>query len=118
MKARLPQGFNGGGGASNMQGILKQAQKMQEDMEKLTAELEEREYTATAGGNMVTAIVSGKKKIKKIALAPEVVDPDDIEMLEDLVVAAVNEAIEKAETEAAAEMEKIQGQMPNIPGLF
>lgn len=116
MKARLPEGFNQKG--NNMQDILKQAQQMQQDMQDKQAELETREYTAVAGGNMVTAVVDGTKTVKSIKIAPEVVDPNDIEMLEDLVTAAVNEALSNAEKDAAKEMEAIQSQMPNIPGLF
>ena len=116
MKARLPQGY--GGGPSNMQGMLKQAQKMQEDMNRLQEELQLREYSAQAGGGAVTAVVGGNKELKSLKLSPEVVDPEDIEMLEDLIVAAVNEATKKCEADASEEMSKITGQMPNIPGLF
>ena len=117
MKARLPQGFNQGG-AGNMQNLLKQAQKIQEDMQNMSAELEERTYTATAGGELVSATVKGTKHITEITISPDVVDPDDIEMLQDLVVAAVNSAIEAAEKDSEEEMAKIQAQMPQMPGLF
>ncbi len=116
MKARLPQGM-GGGGMNNM---LQRAQKMQEEMAAKQAELEDREYSASAGGGMVEATVSGKHMVKSIKIKPEAVDPDDIEMLEDLVTAAINAAINEAETTAAAEMEKITSgfNIPGMPGLF
>ncbi len=116
MKARLPQGY--GGGPSNMQGMLKQAQKMQEDMAKLQEELEQREYTAKSGGGMVEAVVGGNKELKSLKISPEAVDPDDVEMLEDLIIAAVNEALREMETVSSEEMSKITGRLPNMPGLF
>lgn len=96
MKARLPQGYGGGGGG-NMQAMLKQAQKMQEDMANAQAELEQREYSATVGGGMVSATVSGTHLVKSIELKPEAVDPDDTEMLSDMIMAAVNEALREGE---------------------
>lgn len=116
MKARLPKGM-GGGAPSNMQQIAKQAQKMQENMEVLTAELEEKEYTATAGGDVVSATVTGKMEVKVIDVKPEVVDPDDTEMLCDLIAAAVNEAIREATADKEEKMEAVSGGL-NIPGLF
>ena len=92
MKARLPQGM-GGGGAANLQQLARQAQKMQEQMEQITTELEAKEYTAAAGGGAVSATVTGKMEVKNIDIKPEVIDPDDAEMLGDLVAAAVNEAL-------------------------
>ena len=89
MKARLPQGFNTPG-AANLQQLARQAQKMQEQMEAITAELEEKEYTAAAGGDAVKAIVTGKMEVKAVEIKPEVIDPEDAEMLGDLVTAAVN----------------------------
>ncbi len=115
MKVRLPQGQ--GGGPSNMQSMLKQAQKMQEDMAAKQAELEEKEYEASAGGGVVSVKMNGKKEVLSVKIDPEVIDPDDAETLEDLVVAAVNEAIKKVESESAQEMQKITGSM-SIPGLF
>ena len=109
--------FGGFGGGMNMQAMVKQAQKMQQDMAKLQAELEEREYTVSSGGGVVEIVISGKKELKSISIKPEVVDPEDIEMLQDLILAAVNEAIRTVEETAASEMEKITGQMA-IPGLF
>ena len=116
MKARLPQGY-GGGGAGNMQSMIKQAQKMQEDMARMQEELDTREFTAAAGGGAVTAVVDGKHMVKSLAIKPEVVDPEDVEMLADLVMAAVNEAIRQAVDTSEAEMGKVTGGM-NIPGMF
>ena len=115
MKAHLPQGF--GGGPSNMQGVIKQAQKMQERMAELQAELDEREYDFTVGGGMITIKINGKKEMQSIEIKPEVVDPDDIEMLQDLIVAGVNEAISSIEKTNNDEMSKVTGNL-NIPGMF
>lgn len=118
MKARLPNGR--GGGPANMQGIMKQAQKMQEDMQALQAELDEREYEVKAGGGVVTVKINGKLEVKSIDIDPDVVDPDDIETLSDILVAGVNEAIKKVNETNSAEMGKVTGSlsMPGIPGLF
>ena len=115
MKVRLPQGQ--GGGPSNMQAMLKQAQKMQEDMAAMQEELESREYDISAGGGVVNVKINGKKEILSVKISPEVVDPDDIETLEDLIVAAVNEAVKKVESVSADEMQKITGSM-GLPGMF
>ena len=115
MKAHLPQGF--GGGPSNMQGVIKQAQKMQERMAELQAELDEREYDFTVGGGMITIKMNGKKEMQSIEIKPEVVDPDDIEMLQDLIVAGVNEAISSIEKTNNDEMSKVTGTL-NIRGMF
>lgn len=117
MKARLPQGMNNSGGAANIQQLARQAQKMQENIEKITAELEEKEYTATSGGGMVTATVSGKLEVKSITMNPEIVDPEDVEMLCDVVTAAVNEAIRSAVTEKDEKLNAVSGGL-NVPGLF
>ena len=103
-----------------MQAMIKQAQKMQEDMAAKQEELEAREYDISAGGGVVNVKINGKKEILSVKLAEEIVDPDDIETLEDLIVAAVNEAIKKVEATAAAEMQTITGSMalPGMPGLF
>lgn len=114
MKARLPQGY--GGGAQNLQQLARQAQKMQSDMEAATEELNAKEYTASAGGGMVTVTVSGELEIKKLEISPDVVDPEDIEMLADLVTAAVNEAIRNANTDKEETMNKISGGM-NLGGF-
>lgn len=105
-------GFPGGGGMpGNMNSLMKQAQKMQRQMEEATKALEEEEVTATAGGGAVEVTVSGKKEVTKIKLSDEVVDPDDIEMLEDLIVAATNEALRQMEEKAQSSMSKITGGM-------
>ena len=96
--------------------MIKQAQKMQADMEKTQAELQEKEYTATAGGGVVSATVDGKHMVKAITIDPEAVDPDDIEMLEDLVAAAINATVKQVDETAEAEMGKLTGGL-NIPGL-
>ena len=98
-----------GGMPGNMNNIMKQAQKMQKQMEEAQAQLEESSYTATSGGGAVEVTISGKKEITSIKFDPEVVDPDDIEMLEDLTMAAVNEAIRKIEEVSAQKMSKITG---------
>ena len=115
MKVRLPQGM--GGGPSNMQAMIKQAQKMQEDMAEKQAELESREYDVAAGGGVINIKINGKKEILSVKIDPEVVDPDDVETLEDLIVAAINEGIKKVESISAEEMQKITGNM-SIPGMF
>ena len=115
MKARLPQGM--GGGPSNMQGMLKQAQKMQEDMARVQEELAATTYSATVGGGMVTATVDGSHELKELTIQPDAVDPDDVEMLTDLVMAAVNEAIRKAAADSEEKMGAITGGM-SLPGLF
>ena len=99
-----------------MQAMLRQAQKMQEDMAAKQEELEAREYDVSAGGGVINLKINGKKEILSVKLAEEIVDPDDIETLEDLIVAAVNEAIKKVETDASEEMGKITGGM-NLPGM-
>lgn len=100
-----------------MQSMLKQAQKMQEDMAAKQEELEAQEYDISAGGGVVNVKINGKKEILSVKIDPEVIDPDDAETLEDLIVAAVNEAIKKVETVSAEEMQKITGAM-GMPGLF
>ena len=110
MKARVPQG-------PSMNAMIKQAQKMQEDMAAKQEELEAREYDVSAGGGVVNVKINGKKEILSVKLAPEIVDPDDIETLSDILVAAVNEAIKRVEDTNSEEMGKITGPM-NMPGLF
>ena len=118
MKARLPKGM--GGGPQNMQGMLRQAQKMQEDMATLQEDLDNREYDVSAGGGVVRVKITGKLEIKSIDIEPEIVDPDDIETLSDILVAAVNEAIKKVNDINNEEMSKVTGSMniPGIPGMF
>ena len=115
MKARLPEGM--GRGPGNMQSMLRQAQKMQEAMAKLQEALDAREYTARSGGGACTAVVDGKHRLKTLEIQPEVVDPEDTEMLADLVIAAVNEAVRQAAETSEAEMSKVTGGM-NLPGMF
>jgi DNA-binding YbaB/EbfC family protein len=110
-------GFPGGGIPGNMGNLMKQAQRMQKQMEDKTKELEEKEWEASAGGGAVTVKVSGKKEIASVKLSKEVVDPDDIEMLEDLIVAAANEALRKMEEESSAVMGQITGGLGNLGGL-
>ncbi len=105
-----------GGMPGNMNNIMKQAQRMQKQMEEAQKELEEQEVTATAGGGAVEVTVSGKKEVLKVKLLEEVVDPEDIEMLEDLIVAATNEALRKVEEASQASMSKITGGLGG--GLF
>jgi nucleoid-associated protein EbfC len=107
-------GFSGMGGG-NMNNLIKQAQKFQQQMEQMQKELETKEFSATAGGGAVTVYTNGKRQIIDININPEVVDPDDVEMLEDLIMLACNEALKKAEEETADEMKKLTGGL-NIPG--
>ncbi|MGL5507300.1 MAG: YbaB/EbfC family nucleoid-associated protein [Paraclostridium sp.] len=101
----------------NMNQLLKQAQKMQTDMQKMQEELESKEVEASVGGGAITVKVNGKKEVIDIQIKPEVVDPDDIEMLQDLVLSAVNEALRSVDDMQSSQMNKITGGM-NIPGLF
>ena len=111
MKARIPKG-------PSMNDMLKQAQKMQEDMANLQAELEEREYDVSAGGGAVSLKINGKKEIVELNIAPEIVDPDDVETLADIIIAAVNEGISKVEKVSETEMGKITGGMGmGMPGM-
>lgn len=103
-------------GGGNMNNLMKQAQKLQQQMEEMQKDLKNKEFTASAGGGAVVAIATGKKVLKQILIKPEVVDPDDVEMLQDLILTACNEAIKKAEEETADEMKKLTGGL-NIPGL-
>ena len=116
MKARLPKGY-GGGAPNNVNALARQAQKMQEEMERITDELEAKEYTASAGGNAVTVTILGTNEIKAIDIKPEVVDPEDIEMLSDMIMAACNEAIRLVATEKEERLTAVTGGM-TIPGLF
>lgn len=110
-------GFSGGM-PGNMNNLMKQAQRMQRQMEETTKELEEKEYSASAGGGAVTVTVSGKKEVLSVQLSEEVVDPDDIEMLQDLIVAATNEALRKMEEESSAAMAKLTGGLGGLGGGF
>ena len=112
----MAKGFGGRGGMGGMGGgmnmnMIKQAQKMQQDMMKMQQELQEKEYEAKAGGGVVTAIVNGKHELKDLVIDPDVVDPDDVEMLQDMIVAAVNEAMRAADIDATNSMQKLTGGM-------
>jgi nucleoid-associated protein EbfC len=116
-------GFGGGGGmggmgGGNMNNLMKQAQKMQKDMEKAQQELDGKTVEVSVGGGAITIIATGKKEIKEIIIKPEVVDPDDVEMLQDLILSAVNEALRKADELKESEMGKITGGLGGMQGLF
>ena len=119
----MAKGFRGGfsssksSGAPNMQKMMQQAQAMQQRMQKMQEELEEKEVTATAGGGVVTVTANGKKEVVSISIKPEAVDPDDVEMLQDMVIAAVNEAMRAADADAASNMSRLTGGL-NLGGLF
>jgi len=115
MRANIPKGM--GGGPQNMNAMIKQAQKMQEDMAALQDELDAREYDVSAGGGVVSVKINGKKEILAIDIQPEIVDPDDIETLSDILVAAVNEAIKRVEDTNSVEMSKVTGSI-GLPGMF
>ena len=115
MKVRLPK--NNSFGMNNMQDLVKKAQKAQEEMEKSQAELETKEYSASSGGEAVKVTINGKLEVTKLEIKREIIDPDDAEMLSDMIIAAINEAIKKASTDKDEAMQKISGQM-NLPGLF
>lgn len=117
MKARLPDGM--GKGPSNLNGLMRQAQKMQEEMEALKEEFSEKEFTVNAGGGAVTLVINGDKKVLSLEIQPEIVDPDDVETLQDIIIAAVNEGIGKVESEYNESVEKITGNSGmSIPGLI
>ena len=109
--------FRGMPGGMNQAAMLKQAQKMQQDMLRMQEEMENKTYTATAGGGMVTAAVNGKHELMRLEIQPDAVDPEDVEMLQDMVMAAVNEAMRKADSEASQNMSRLTGGL-NLNGLF
>ena len=111
-------GYPGGMMPGNMNNLMKQAQRMQRQMEETTKELESKEFTASAGGGAVEVTVNGKKEVLSVKLSEEVVDPDDIEMLQDLIVAATNEALRKMEEESQSQMSKITGGLGGMGGGF
>lgn len=111
-------GFPGGAMPGNMNNLMKQAQRMQKQMEEKTKEIEDKEWEASVGGGAVTVKVSGKKEITSVTLSKDVVDPDDIEMLQDLIMAAVNEAFRKMEDESQAAMSSITGGLGGLGGGF
>ena len=108
-------GYGGFGGGMNQANMLKQAQKMQQEMQKMQEELENREFSATVGGGAVTAVVTGGRELKAVTISPEAVDPDDVEMLQDMIVAAYNEALDQAN---ALQESKLGGFGGGMPGLF
>ena len=110
-------GFRGMPGGMNQAAMMKQVQKMQQDMLRMQEEMERKTYTATTGGGMVKAEVNGKHEIISLEINPEAVDPDDVEMLQDMVIAAVNEAMRSAEADAANSMAQMTGGL-NLGGLF
>ena len=110
-------GFRGMPGGMNQAAMMKQAQKMQQEMLRMQEEMENKTFTAAAGGGMVTATVNGKHELLNIEINPEAVDPDDVEMLQDMVIAAVNEALRTAETDKANQMSRMTGGL-NLGGLF
>lgn len=118
MRANIPKGL--GGGPQNMQALMRQVQKAQEEVAQKQEELDAREYDISAGGGVVNVKINGKREILAIDLKPEIVDLDDIETLADILVAAVNEAIKRVDTTNADELNRITGQvnLPNIPGLM
>ena len=107
----------GGFGGMNINQLMKEAKKMQADMEKTQEELQAKEFESSAGGGAVTVKVNGKKEVLDVTMKPEVVDPDDIEMLQDLVISAVNEALRKVDDAQSSQMSKMTGGL-NKPGLF
>ena len=109
-------GFPGMGMPGNMKNLMKQAQKMKRQMEENQKDLEEKEFTATVGGGAVSVTVSGKREVTKVTLSEEAVDPDDIEMLEDMIAAATNEALRQVESESAAVMSKLTGGLGGLGG--
>ena len=115
MKARLPQGM--GGGAQNMNSMIKQAQKMQEQITVLQEDIEKREFSAQSGGGAVSVTMSGAKQVLSLSIKPEAVDPDDVEMLQDLIISAVNECINTINSTSENEMGAITGGV-SFPGLF
>lgn len=116
MKARLPQGM-GKGPAGNMNQMLKQAQQMQDKITALQADLEQREFSASVGGGAVDITINGKREVLSLNIKPEVVDPEDVEMLQDLIMSAFNEAVHKLDEVSDAEMSELTGGV-SFPGLF
>ena len=111
-------GFRGMPGGMNQAAMMKQAQKMQQEMLRMQEEMENKTYTATAGGGMVTAEVSGKHQVVNLTIKEEAVDPDDVEMLQDMIIAAVNEAFRTADADAQSNMAKLTGGLGGLGGLF
>ena len=115
MKARLPKEYLNG--TANMNNMVKKAQKMQEDMARVQDELAEKEFTKQVGGGALSLVMTGDKQLKSVTLKPEVVDPEDIEMLQDLIISGVNELLKEVDDYGANEMEKVTGGV-SFPGFF
>lgn len=115
MKARLPREYQNS--APNMNAMVKKAQKMQDDIEKVQAELETKEFTKQVGGGAVELVMTGAKELKSVTIKPEVVDPNDVEMLQDLIISGVNEILREVDEYGAAEMEKVTGGV-SFPGFI
>lgn len=109
--------FRGMPGGMNQAAMMKQVQKMQQEMMRMQEELENKTYSATTGGGMVTAVVNGKHELQKLEIKPEAVDPDDVDMLQDMIIAAVNEAMRAADADSASNMSRMTGGL-NLGGLF
>lgn len=117
MRANIPKGM--GGGAQNMNAMIRQAQKLQEEAEALQADLDAREYDVSAGGGMVKLKINGKREVLSIEISPDIVDPDDVETLSDIIIAAVNEGIKRVDDTNGKEMGKLTGGFGGgLPGLF
>ena len=114
MRANIPKGMGGG---QNMNAMLRQAQKMQEDMAALQEELDAREYEVSAGGGMVKLKINGKREVVSLDIDPDIVDPDDVETLADVITAAINEGIKRVDSTNEGEMQKLTGSL-GMPGLF
>ncbi len=115
MKSRLPEEYRNSN--ANMNQMVRKAQKMQEEITRVQEELEQKEFTKQVGGGALELVMTGDKKLKSVVIKPEVVDPDDIEMLQDLIISGVNEIIAEIENYSSSEMEKITGGV-SMPGLF
>ncbi|MDE5792639.1 MAG: YbaB/EbfC family nucleoid-associated protein [Oscillospiraceae bacterium] len=116
MRARIPRGVNNNN-AQNMNSMIRQAQKMQDQITELQDEIEARDFSVTVGGGVVELVMTGKKTIKSLTIKPEVVDPEDIDTLQDLIISAVNEAVSQIEQTTEDEMSRITGGV-SLPGLF
>ena len=113
----MAKGGFGGFGGGNMQQLMRQAQKMQQEMLRMQEEQENKTFSAQSGGGMVSATVNGKHELLELKVNPEAVDPEDVEMLQDMIIAAVNQAMRTADSEASANMSKLTGGL-NLGGLF
>ena len=110
-------GYPGGMIPGNYSNLMKQAQRMQRQMEEQQAALEQKEFTASAGGGAVTVVITGKHELKSVKISPDVVDPEDVEMLEDLIIAAMNEALSQVENAQGENLDKLTGGLGGLPGM-